>query len=472
MDYDVTRTTDRSLSLSRNALLQTCLLFGGPGAGKTHLFKKMLEKALTHEPTPGCLLLDPKGVLAEWLPDYLRTIGRQDDLLLISPRDRDQHCNLLNLPLEPAHIGRLVAEVVMAEAGPIEPGWLVLTADLLESAAVVMAAAARLQLAKAKRDGKASPSAEPDRLTPNTLLRSVLHQVNLNIGKDRTVRSYLAHEWAKHILGLRRSSAAVDADETLAAARLDEFYTTTEANQRRYVRQAVEASFGELLRERWDWLSHPQAPNLYEGIHHNHKVVVVSIGQGSPAFQRSLCTLMKAGYQQTVLSSLTEGGTQSGRRRKGFSILACDEYAQVATEGRSGLVSDASFFSLSREAGCMALLALQSLATGRSRFDPTIRDRWEGILGNVGLRVFLRLNDLETAKLASEFVGRRKTLRQIATRGVSTDGTSVSESSVVLEAELAPPTVFTNDFGRGTALVQGTVDTTRPNIAEFVRVPA
>ena len=70
----------------------------------------------------------------------------------------------------------------------------------------------------------------------------------------------------------------------------------------------------------------------------------MSIGNGSAAFQRSLCTLMKAGYQQTVLATLARHGSRRPGDR--FSVLACDEYAQVATEGNSGLVSDSSFEEL------------------------------------------------------------------------------------------------------------------------------
>lgn len=454
VEYALDRSTGTDLTLNGNALFQTCLLFGGPGAGKTHLFLRLLRQVLAHEARPGCLLLDPKGVLEAWLDRTLREIGREP-ALVISPRATVKpRCNIVDLPLRPAQVGKLMAEVVAAEAGGIDPGWTILISDLLESGAEVLAHGAGGSLTAA-------------RLVSGVLTKK--RRTDANPAKrpwDYPVRAqaeYLlqCHEWGDRL----------DGDLLRACLRIVEYYEATKDEQRRFVRQAIEASFAELLREDWAWLSTDvQGPRLYEAVHNEGRVVLVSIGQGSAAFQRSLCTLMKAGYQQTVLAGLAAHRDED--TASGHSVLACDEYAQVATEGRSGLVSDSSFFSLSREAGCTALLALQSLATGRSRFEQAMRDRWEGILGNVGLRVFMRLNDMETAKLASEFAGRTKRIITLSSRSLATQGATLGESHQMLDVEVAPPTLFTNRLARGMAFVHGTVDTRLPNTATFVQVPS
>ena len=140
------------------------------------------------------------------------------------------------------------------------------------------------------------------------------------------------------------------------------------------------------------------------------------------------------------------------------SILACDEYAQIVTEGRSGLVSDARFFSLAREAGCMNLFALQSIATARSRFSQDMRDRWEGILGNVGIRFFMGLNDVETAELGSSLAGERDRVVKIANTTQSASGVSVAESNNMIKAAVVPHWFLTNRMPTGLVMVQGKLD--------------
>lgn len=467
--YDVGRPTAETLGLDGNALFQTCLLFGGPGAGKTNLFKRMLRQVLAHRPEPGCLLLDPKGVLSGWMRTTLAAAGRSAPVE-INPRSPNRTaCNVLDLPMEPQQIGRLLADIVVAEAGGIDPGWTIMISDLLESGTVVT-------------HYFLEHLSVPRQLTAAELLNAILHKQPMSRTVEGSTERYTAfqvREVAGSVLTRRLAGQRIPSDVVRAAQRIIDFYDFTPEKNRSFVRQAIESSLGELVRDEWAWLSVPTptdpagratpAGRLYRDVHDRGGVVVVSIGQGSAAFQRSLCTLMKVGYQQTVLADLAEHGP----RRPGgpFSVLACDEYAQIATEGRSGLVSDASFFSLSREAGCLALLALQSMATGRSRFDPSIRDRWEGIMGNVGLRVFMRLNDIETARTASEFAGRVKQIVTLQTRSLATQGTSLGDSHQMLDVELAPPTVFTNQLKQGACFVQGTVDVGRPAAAVFVQVP-
>jgi hypothetical protein len=72
----------------------------------------------------------------------------------------------------------------------------------------------------------------------------------------------------------------------------------------------------------------------------------------------------------------------------------------------------------------MSLLALQSVATGRSRFPASMHDRWDGILGNVMVKMFMRVNDVEPRR-ARRLPGRNthssRTFSTAVSRGVVGD---------------------------------------------------
>jgi type IV secretory pathway TraG/TraD family ATPase VirD4 len=225
---------------------------------------------------------------------------------------------------------------------------------------------------------------------------------------------------------------------------------------------------GDLVMPEWEYLSSRSTSSVYTDIIERGRIVSVSVGQSSPAFQRSLSTLVKSLFQQAALAHLSR---RTPGQRKPFYLLACDEYAQVITEGQTGLVSDSRFFSLSREAGCLSLLALQSVATGRSRFSADMHDRWEGILGNVTVKFFMKLNDVETAKMASDLAGSQHSFVQVLSQQQSAQGLSVTDSPTMLEHPRVPPWYLTNRLPQGHAMVHGTLDGKAMPTAMFVRVP-
>ena len=223
----------------------------------------------------------------------------------------------------------------------------------------------------------------------------------------------------------------------------------------------------------WKFLSSTEVGNeIFSDIIPRGRVVSVAVGQSSPAFQRSLSTLVKSIFQQAVLANLSRvAKANAGETNIPFFILACDEYAQAITEGETGLVSDSRFFSLSREAGCLSLLALQSVATGRSRFPAAMRDRWEGILGNVTAKFFMRLNDIETAELGSSLAGKQHSFVQVLSQQQSAQGLSATDSLTMLEHHRVPPWYLTNRLAQGHALVHGTLDGKSAPTTTFIRVP-
>ncbi len=448
VDYELKESTQQP-AIRGDGLFQTYLIFGGPGAGKTYFFQYLLSSLLAHPRRPGCLLLDPKGVLTPWLSEVLQQIGRSDDLTVLAAGASENAFNVLGDDLPPHELGRLLSEVVLAGAAGIDEGWQVLISDLLEAAAVVI-------------------SADPKtHLTASSLLRDILYRRRFKY-RDGSRKQ----EYPIVIRAARLGRETKDPDLRIASDRIAEYFSSTEPRQRRFVRQIIERSLGELMSRDWAYLSAKDAGSVYSGIIDSGRVVTVAVGQGSPAFQRSMSTLVKSIFQQAVLADLSRRQEEGSVDEPPFFILACDEYAQAITEGETGLVSDSRFFSLSRQAGCMSLLALQSVATGRSRFPAAMHDRWDGILGNATVKLFMRVNDVETAELGSALAGSQHSFIPVLSQQHSAQGPAVTQSTNMLEHRRVPPWYLTNRMEQGYALVHGTLDGRSAPTSVFVRVPA
>ena len=310
-------------------------------------------------------------------------------------------------------------------------------------------------------------SALDGELTAKALLRAILYRRDFTYPDGRKIKEYPIV--IRAISAAKLAKRSHNNDLGIAADRVEEYFTSTEPRQRRFVRQIIERSLAELMSPDWEYLSATGGgDSVYSGIIKRHRVVTVAVGQSSPAFQRSMSTLVKSLFQQAVLADLSK---RDARDAPPFFILACDEYAQAITEGETGLVSDSRFFSLSREAGCMSVLALQSVATGRSRFPAAMRDRWDGILGNVTVKLFMRCNDVETAEMGSALAGSQHSFIPVLSQQRSAQGLSATEAVAMLEHRRVPPWYLTNRMGRGYALVHGTLDGQSVPTSVFVRVP-
>lgn len=427
-------------AISASGLYATYMIFGGPGAGKTVLYKHLLGQILAHPAQPGCLLLNPKGDLHDWVLAQ----GRPPETCIFVERDTTTPFNILGTGLGPRELGRLLSDVVMAEAGDVQDAWQIYVSQLLESAVTVLMTASR------------------QALTIRLLLSQILRTRTYKFADGSRRQLYPIQVTASELLRLRKQELNQDVRD--ACQSVASFFKVPDRDQG-FVRQLIDDCLGELRSEKWDAFSQNGPLNVYDMAIHHGGIILVAIDFGSARFQRSVQTLMKAIFQRYVLRQLAEHQLHDR-----FMVLACDEYAHVVTEGASGLVSDSSFFSQSRQAGCLTLVALQSVATARSRFPAAMKDRWESIMGNVSGKIFMRLNDVETAQLASNLVGTRIEKIRYSTSGSSSQGLTEGDSYTFLERPKVPASLFLSALPTFYGLAHGTFDGMNP-ISTFFRAP-
>jgi len=89
-------------------------------------------------------------------------------------------------------------------------------------------------------------------------------------------------------------------------------------------------------------------------------------------------------------------------------LFLCDEYQHFATVGESDPTGDEKFFSLSRQAKCIPIVATQSISSLRSALPG---DSWRTLLQTFRTKIFLCLSDDFSAKTASELCGREDGLK-------------------------------------------------------------
>lgn len=125
----------------------------------------------------------------------------------------------------------------------------------------------------------------------------------------------------------------------------------------------------------------------------------------NPSLARIVGTMMKQDFQRAVQSRIPTMKARGANSRE--VLFLCDEYHAFATAGEDDPTGDEKFFSLSRQAKCIAIVATQSLSSLKSALPG---DTWRTLLQTFRTKVFLTLSDDVSAKVASELVGRAERL--------------------------------------------------------------
>src|SRR6266566_233998 len=127
----------------------------------------------------------------------------------------------------------------------------------------------------------------------------------------------------------------------------------------------------------------------------------------NPGLAKAIGVMMKLDFERAVLNRVPQIEAHLGQYfRQVFFI--CDEYQHFATLGENEPTGDEKFFSLSRQAKCIPIVATQSISSLKSSLPG---ETWRTLLQTFRTKIFLALSDDFSAKIASELCGREDQLK-------------------------------------------------------------
>jgi hypothetical protein len=139
----------------------------------------------------------------------------------------------------------------------------------------------------------------------------------------------------------------------------------------------------------------------------NGKVCALNFPVGLNAgLAKAVGVMMKLDFERAVLNRIPRMESNGQHHRQ--VLFLCDEYQHFATVGESDPTGDEKFFSMSRQARCIPIVATQSISSLRSSLPG---DSWRTLLQTFRTKIFLCLSDDFSAKTASELCGREDRLK-------------------------------------------------------------
>ncbi len=164
----------------------------------------------------------------------------------------------------------------------------------------------------------------------------------------------------------------------------------------------------EAYRERRPYCGRWALPPLEEALEAG-TVLALNLPIGAnPALGRAIGVMLKQDFQRAVLARIPRMAAEPDRQWRDIAFI-CDEYQGFATVGESDPGGDEKFFSLSRQAQLVALVATQSISSLRSTLPG---ESWRTLLQTFRTRIFLTLADEASSKLASEACGQAERLKE------------------------------------------------------------
>ena len=122
----------------------------------------------------------------------------------------------------------------------------------------------------------------------------------------------------------------------------------------------------------------------------------------NPGLARAIGVMLKMDFQRAVLNRIPDIAKAPDRLWRPI-VFVCDEYQHFATVGENEPSGDEKFFSLSRQAKCVPIVATQSISSLKTTLPG---ETWRTLLQTFRTKIFLALSDDFSAKIASELCGQ------------------------------------------------------------------
>ena len=127
----------------------------------------------------------------------------------------------------------------------------------------------------------------------------------------------------------------------------------------------------------------------------------------NPGLARAIGVMLKMDFQRAVLNRIPHIAAKPRSTWRPI-VFICDEYQHFATVGENEPSGDEKFFTLSRQAKCVPLVATQSISSLKSTLPG---ETWRTLLQTFRTKIFLSLSDDFSAKIASELCGQEEKWR-------------------------------------------------------------
>jgi hypothetical protein len=122
----------------------------------------------------------------------------------------------------------------------------------------------------------------------------------------------------------------------------------------------------------------------------------------NPGLARAIGVMLKMDFQRAVLNRIPSIVAQRDKPWRPI-VFICDEYQHFATVGENEPSGDEKFFTLSRQAKCVPIVATQSISSLKTTLPG---EAWRTLLQTFRTKIFLSLSDDFSAKIASELCGQ------------------------------------------------------------------
>ena len=346
-----------------------CIVFGQTGSGKTvcvlnALLDGLLGSAAKMGVCPGGLILDPKGDFGDKLAILMARYGWQDQLRIIDPSDtyRSERWNPLDSTDDEVELASRISAVMDAAKGKKSDGddsfWIG------ESTKFV-----RHSIALLRATNEGFPPSLVDILKLSMSFDAInerTQKLTVRTSSDEAALNFFADEWT---------------------SKADEHRTSVQG----YVSNMLDAFSLEPYRTVFSGRS---TVKIADAIRDGQIVYLRMPVAEKETMARVIGTAIKLEFYREVLKAVNKPRP---------SLFVCDEFQVFMTtlEGKG----DAEFFERNRQSNHVNLIATQNLPA-LTRHTPNNKEPAMSLLGNCTTKIFLRNNDKETNKFASELFGQ------------------------------------------------------------------